>query len=109
MPSRFSDQVPARFKPAVRAIEALAEDEDCLAALIFGSIMAVDDIPYYFYVDDEGDQTALPCTERLISERTATLVRGQGFLPLLSIKGRPEVRLGGFNSLAELPRYLPRD
>jgi predicted nucleotidyltransferase len=34
----FSDQVPARFRPAVRAVERLAEDEDCLAALLFGSI-----------------------------------------------------------------------
>jgi type VI secretion system protein ImpC len=70
------------------------------AKMNLGSIMAIDDIPYYFYVDEEGDQTALPCTERLMSERVAALVRGQGFLPLLSIKGRPEVRLGGFNSLA---------
>lgn len=70
------------------------------AKMNLGSIMSVNDIPYFFYVDEDGDQTALPCTERLMSERVAALVRGQHFLPLLSIKGRPEVRLGGFNSLA---------
>jgi type VI secretion system ImpC/EvpB family protein/type VI secretion system ImpB/VipA family protein len=70
------------------------------AKMNLGSIMSVNEIPYYFYVDEDGDQTALPCTERLMSERVAALVRAQRFLPLLSIKGRPEVRLGGFNSLA---------
>ena len=35
---RFSDQVPARFQPAVRTVERLAEDDGCLAALLFGSI-----------------------------------------------------------------------
>jgi hypothetical protein len=70
------------------------------AKMNLGSILTVNDIPYYFFVDEDGDQTALPCTERLMSERVASLVRFQHFLPLLSIKGRPEVRLGGFNSIA---------
>jgi type VI secretion system ImpB/VipA family protein len=70
------------------------------AKMNLGSIMSVNEIPYYFYVDADGDQTALPSTERLMSERVASIVRSQHFLPLLSIKGRPEVRLGGFNSLA---------
>jgi len=70
------------------------------AKMNLGSIMSAGEIPYYFYVDADGDQTALPSTELLMSERVAALVRGQHFLPMLSIKGRPEVRLGGFNSLA---------
>jgi type VI secretion system ImpB/VipA family protein len=70
------------------------------AKMNLGSIMSLGEIPYYFYVDEDGDQTALPCTELLMSERVAALVRGQGFLPLLSIKGRPEIRLGGFSSIA---------
>jgi hypothetical protein len=62
--------------------------------------MSMGDIPYYFYIDEDGDQTALPCTEKLMSERVAAIVRQLHFLPMLSIKGRPEIRLGGFNSIA---------
>ncbi len=68
-----------------------------------GSIMSVGDMPYYFYVDDDGDQTALPCTERLMNERVAARISSERFMPLLSIKGRPEVRLGSFLSLAGCP------
>ncbi len=70
------------------------------AKMNLGSILGAGDIPYYFYVDEDGDQTALPCTERLINERAAARVKSEHFMPLLSIKGRPEVRLGGFTSLA---------
>ena len=64
-----------------------------------GSILTVDDLPFYYYTDDHGDQVALPCTDRLLSERLAMHVTAQNFAPILSIKGRPEVRLGGFGSL----------
>jgi len=67
-------------------------------------------MPYYFYVDDDGDQTALPCTERLMNERTAARVSTERCIALLSIKGRPEVRLGSFTSLAGGPlvgRWTP--
>ena len=67
------------------------------------SILTAGDIPYYFYVDDEGDQTALPCTERLMTERIAARVKSEHLIPLLSIKGRPEVRLGGFTALSGGP------
>jgi type VI secretion system protein ImpC len=68
-----------------------------------GSVMSVGDMPYYFFVDDDGDQTALPCTERLISERVAGRVSVEHFVPLLSVKGRPEVRLGSFTALSAEP------
>jgi type VI secretion system protein ImpC len=80
------------------------------AKMNLGSIMSAGDIPYYFYVDDDGDQTALPCTERLMNERAAARVSSEHFIPLLSIKGRPEVRLGSFTSLSGSPiigRWLP--
>jgi type VI secretion system protein ImpC len=80
------------------------------AKMNLGSIMSADDLPYYFYVDEDGDQTALPCTERLMNERVAARVSAEHFMPLLSIKGRPEVRLGSFTSLAGVPiagRWLP--
>lgn len=65
-----------------------------------GSILSVGDIPFYYYTDEHGDQTALPSTERLVTERLAAHATGQHFIPVLAIKGRPEVRLGGFLSLA---------
>jgi type VI secretion system ImpB/VipA family protein len=80
------------------------------AKMNLGSIMTAGDMPYYFYVDDDGDQTALPCTERLMNERAAARVSAEHFIPLLSIKGRPEVRLGSFTALsggAIIGRWLP--
>jgi type VI secretion system protein ImpC len=68
-----------------------------------GTVMSVRDMPYYVYFDADGDQTALPCTERMYSERQAVGVAGYGVMPLLSLRGRPELRLGGFQSLAGPP------
>lgn len=68
-------------------------------AMELGSIMTLDDMPFYYYVDEHGDQVALPCTDRLLSERMASFVVSQNFAPVLGIKGRPEVRLGSFKSL----------
>src|SRR5690242_9469804 len=65
-----------------------------------GGMLTVGDMPYYFYEDEDGDQTALPCTERLINERVAQRIKSEHFAPMLSMKERPEVRLGGFVSLA---------
>ncbi len=64
-----------------------------------GSILTANDIPVYFYVDEDDDQVALPCTERLIPERVAARIKAGHLIPLLSIKGRPEVRLGGLTAL----------
>jgi type VI secretion system protein ImpC len=68
--------------------------------LKLGSILSVDELPYFFYIDSDGDQIVLPCTERLLTERKSTHVSQQNFIPVLAIKNRPEVRLAGFRSLA---------
>jgi type VI secretion system protein ImpC len=65
-----------------------------------GSILSVGDMPYYYFTDKDGDQVALPCTERLLNVRSAGDVAAAGFIPLLSVLNRNEVRLGGFQSLA---------
>ena len=65
-----------------------------------GSVLSIGDMPFYYYTDSDGDQTALPCTERMLSSRMAELVSKHRFMPMLSIKAQPEVRLGGFGSLA---------
>lgn len=65
-----------------------------------GEIMSLDDMPFHYMTDQYGDQIALPCTERLLNTRTAATVVARGFIPLLSMKGRNEVRQGSFQSLA---------
>jgi hypothetical protein len=81
-----------------------------------GSIMSVGDMPFHYYTDKDADQVPLPCTERLMTARMAALMTSQAFMPLISLKGRPEVRLGSFASLAgkilagpwpEVPPLLP--
>ena len=64
------------------------------------AMLGLDELPFYYYTDKDGDQVALPCTERLISSRVATALQGMGFIPILAIKGSPEIRVGGFRSLA---------
>ena len=66
-----------------------------------GSVLTLGEMPFYYYTDADGDQTALPCTERMLSSKMAELVGRHRFMPMLSMKGRPEVRLGGFTSLAD--------
>ena len=70
------------------------------AKMKLGTVMGVGDIAYYVYVGPDGDQVALPCTERLYTERQAVVVTNYGVMPLLSLRGRPELRLGSFASLA---------
>ncbi len=72
-------------------------------AMQLGSVMNAGDMPFYVYYDADGDQTALPCTERLFTEKQAVAVTNFGVMPLLSLRGRPEVRLGSFASLAGPP------
>jgi type VI secretion system protein ImpC len=72
-----------------------------------GSVLSIGEMPFYYYTDSDGDQTALPCTERMLSSKMAELVNKHRFMPMLSIKARPEVRLGGFTSLAGTPLAGP--
>jgi hypothetical protein len=73
--------------------------EQGLRGMKLGSVMTIGDVPFYYYTDADGDQVALPTTERLIPESIAAHVISQSLMPVLSIRGRPEVRLGSFNSL----------
>lgn len=86
--------------PALLLAETYAQQG---AKLKLGTVMGVGDIPYYVYTDTDGEQIALPCTERLYTERQAVQVGQYRVMPLLSIRGRPEVRLGGFSSQAGSP------
>ena len=65
-----------------------------------GTVLGVGEMPFYYFTDKDGDQIALPCTERLMTGRMASLLTTQSLIPLVCMKGAPEVRLGGFGSLA---------
>ncbi len=86
--------------PALLLAETWAQQG---AKMKLGSVAGVGDIPYYVYTDAEGDQVALPCTERLYSERQAVQVATYRVMPVVSLRGRPEVRLASFASLAGSP------
>ncbi len=73
------------------------------AKMKLGTVMTAGDMAYYVYTDPSGEAVALPCTERLYSERQAAQVAAHRVMPLLSLRGRPDVRLGGFASLAGTP------
>ena len=81
-------------------------------AMKLGSVNVVGDLPVYVYQDADGDQVALPCTERQFNERQAAQVAACGVIPLVSLRGRPDVRVAGFASLAGPPlagRWAPLD
>ncbi|MEM7742248.1 MAG: type VI secretion system contractile sheath small subunit [Pseudomonadota bacterium] len=64
-----------------------------------GELMTAGDMPFHYMTDQYGDQVALPCTERMLSTSKMAEVVNRGFMPMLSIKGRNEVRQGSFQSL----------
>ena len=76
--------------------------EQGLTDMRLGSMMTLKDVPFYYYTDSDGDQVALPNTERLVPESSALRAISQGLMPILCIRGRSEIRLGSFGSLGGL-------
>ncbi len=68
-------------------------------AMELGSLMSLGDIPFTYVTDRYGDQVALPCTERNLTSDAAQATLLRGYMPVLSMKGRNEIRLGSFRSL----------
>lgn len=64
-----------------------------------GGQLTIDDLPFHHYIDDDGDSTALPCTERLINTTGAALLRDFGINGLMAFKGQPLVRLTGVSAI----------
>ncbi|WP_342773961.1 type VI secretion system contractile sheath domain-containing protein [Arenibacterium halophilum] len=64
-----------------------------------GSVMSLGGIPYHFVTDRHGDQVQLPCTERNLTEKTVEAVMARGLMPVVSIRGRDEIRLASFQAL----------
>jgi pilus assembly protein FimV len=70
------------------------------ASLGLGSVMSLGEIPFIYFKDKYGDQVALPCTERNLTQAKSSTVLARGYMPVVSIKGRDEIRLASFQSLA---------
>ncbi|AZV81004.1 hypothetical protein EBB79_24200 (plasmid) [Parasedimentitalea marina] len=70
------------------------------ASMGLGQIMSLGDIPFHYVNDRFGDQVALPCTERNINLDKIALAQERGFMAVSAVKGRDEIRLTSFGSLA---------
>ena len=70
------------------------------ASLRLGSIMSLGGMPYHYVTDRFGDQVALPCTDRNIDLDKIARANDRGFMALSAVKGRDELRLTSFQSLA---------
>ncbi len=68
-------------------------------SLGLGSMMSLGGMPYHYVKDRYGDQVALPCTERNLTQAKTQATIGRGYMPVISVKGRDEVRLGSFQAL----------
>ena len=78
----------------------------CVLAAPTGKTLSIGELPFHFFVDDEGDQIALPCTERLINTDTALRLRQHGLTALMAHKGQPELRLAGLEAVGGNPIAL---
>ena len=64
-----------------------------------GGQLAINDLAFHHYVDEDGDSMALPCTDRLINTNIATLLRDFGINGVMAHKGEPLVRLSGLEAV----------
>lgn len=76
--------------PALLALTVLARQ---------GASLAVDDLSFHHYVDEDGDSVALPCTDRLVSTNAASLLRGAGINAVMAHKGEGMVRFNGLEAV----------
>jgi len=64
-----------------------------------GAQLAIDDLAFHYYIDEDGDTIALPCTDRLINTDAAGLLRGFGINAVMAHKGEAIVRLAGLEAI----------
>ncbi|WP_254054856.1 type VI secretion system contractile sheath domain-containing protein [Pseudophaeobacter sp. EL27] len=70
------------------------------ASMQLGSIMSLGGMPFHTVNDHFGDQVALPCTERNIDLDKIVMANERGVMAISAVKGRDELRLTSFSSLA---------
>jgi type VI secretion system protein ImpC len=78
-----------------------------LLAAPSGNTLAVGDLPFHYVVDSDGDQVALPTTERLVNLAGAESLRRVGIDALMAHKGQPELRIAGLDAVNGEPLSLP--
>ena len=64
-----------------------------------GGTLSVGDLPFHYVVDGDGDQVALPTTERLVNLAAAEMLRRVGIDALMAHKGQPELRIAGLDAV----------
>ncbi|WP_198937971.1 type VI secretion system contractile sheath domain-containing protein, partial [Pelomonas sp. KK5] len=81
-----------------------------------GGKLAIDDLAFHYYVDEDGDSMALPCTKRLINTHAAGMLRTWGINGVMAHKGEALVRLAGLSAINDdglasgtAPRKKPSD
>ena len=72
-----------------------------------GSTLSVGDLPFLYVVDGDGDQVALPTTERLVNLAAAEMLRRVGIDALMAHKGQPELRIAGLDTVNGSSIALP--
>lgn len=92
---------------AIAAILVAAARAASGASMNLGDVSSVDDMPFFYTEDRHGDQVALPCTERNMTEAKIAATTARGLIPAIGPRGRDEVRLGSFQSLAGTPLAGP--
>lgn len=77
----------------------LAYMENGLEDIKYCTNTKMGEMPFYYYIDSDGDQVALPCTEHLLTETKIGQLIQQNLTPIISVRGQPEVRIGSLNLL----------
>ncbi len=70
-----------------------------LLAAPVGRQLSIGELPFHYFVDAEGDQIALPCTERFVDSDAAARLRQLGIVALMAHKGQPELRFAGLDAV----------
>ena len=70
-----------------------------LLAAPTGNTLSIGDLPFHYVVDADGDQVALPTTERLVNLAAAEKLRRVGIDALMAHKGQPELRIAGLDAV----------
>ncbi|MEL6264900.1 MAG: type VI secretion system contractile sheath small subunit, partial [Pseudomonadota bacterium] len=68
-------------------------------SVALGRVTALDDMAYHTVTDAHGEAQALPCTDRLTTEAAHEAAVARGLMPVIGIRGRPEVRIASWQSL----------
>jgi type VI secretion system protein ImpC len=63
-------------------------------------VFSIDGLPLHVF-RHEGEATALPCAEVLLTERAVDAILDRGLMPLLSFRNQDTIRLARFQSVAD--------